>query len=58
MRALSICKSKLVRAGAALAISASFSLSEIFFLIRHKDEGRAREGWQYFTLCVRLCDSY
>lgn len=31
MRALSICKSKLVRAGAALAISASFSLSEIFF---------------------------
>lgn len=31
MRALSICKSKLARAGAALAISASFALSEDFF---------------------------
>lgn len=57
MRALSICKSKLVRAGAALAISASFSPSEEFFFfpdkkyfVRHKDEGRARKGWEYFTM--------
>lgn len=58
MRALSICKSKLVRAGAALAISASFSPSEDFFFpdkkyfVRYKDEGRARKGWEYFTVCM------